>query len=131
MILYVDTNIVIYAVEQNPVFGPRAVARLARARVAGDPIMISDLTRMECLVLPLRSGDTALQQTFQGFFALVTVVPLTPAVCDRAARIRAVHRFKPMDALQLAAAVEHGADVFLTNDFRLSSFTDVKIEVLP
>jgi hypothetical protein len=38
-------------------------------------------------------------------------VALTAAVCDRAARIRASFGFTPMDALHLAAAVEHGANV--------------------
>jgi predicted nucleic acid-binding protein len=130
MILFLDTNIVIYAVEQNPVFGPKARRRLAIARAAGGSIMISDLTRMECLVLPLRVGDVATQQAYHEFFALTTVLPITPAVCDRAALIRATNRFKPMDSLQLAAAVEHGANVFLTNDVRLNSFTDLTVEVL-
>jgi predicted nucleic acid-binding protein len=35
-----------------------------------------------------------------------------------------------MDSLQLAAAVEHGASVFLTADTRLSSFTGLTVEVL-
>lgn len=131
--LYLDTNIVIYMVEQHPTFGPSVGVRLAAAQAAGNSLMISDLTRMECLVGPLRSGDTSLENHYRFFFtaANLRVVPITPAVCDRAARIRAAHRFKPMDALQLAAAVEHGANVFLTNDFRLSSFTDVTVEVLP
>ncbi|HEY7157760.1 MAG TPA: PIN domain-containing protein [Gemmataceae bacterium] len=130
MIFFLDTNIVIYLVDQHPTFGPKARTRLATARAAGDLIQISDLTRMECLVLPLRAGDVAAQRVFQGFFALTTVVPITPAVCDRAALIRATHHFKPMDSLQLAAAVEHGANVFLTNDARLSSFTGLTVEVL-
>lgn len=133
MILYLDTNIVIYMVEQNSTFGPPVAVRLATAQAVGDSLMISDLTRMECLVGPLRSGNTALENQFHFFFAAANlqVVPIAPAVCDRAARIRATYRFKPMDALQLAAAVEHGADLFLTNDFRLNSFTDVKVEALP
>lgn len=130
MILYLDTNIAIYAVEHNPIFGPKVQTRLAIARAAGDSIMISDLTRMECLVLPLRVGDVAIQHADQGFFALTAVVSITSAVCDRAALIRAVSHFKPMDALQLAAAVEHGANVFLTNDARLNSFTGLTVEVL-
>jgi predicted nucleic acid-binding protein len=132
MILFLDTNIVIYAVEQNPVFGPRTRVRLAVVQAADDSLMISDLTRMECLVGPLRSGNTLLEAQFRTFFAAadVQVVPITPAVCDRAALIRATNRFKPMDALQLAAAVEHGANVFLTNDARLNSFTGLTVEVL-
>jgi predicted nucleic acid-binding protein len=132
MIVFLDTNIVIYAVEQPPVLGPKAMARLTALRARGDSFMVSDLVRMECLVGPLQSGNRVLQNDFGAFFAApgVQVVPITPAVCDQAALIRATSRFKPMDALQLAAAVEHGAKVFLTNDARLSSFTGLTVEVL-
>jgi uncharacterized protein len=94
--------------------------------------MVSDLVRMECLVLPIRLGDTRLEAQYRAFFAQpdVQVVAITPAVCDRAARIRAAHHFKPMDALQLAAAVEHGANVFLTADNRLGAFAGLTVEVL-
>lgn len=130
MFVYLDTNIVIYTVEQNPVFGPKARTRLATARAAGDTLMISDLTRMECLVGPLKSGDTAVEADFHAFFGVTNVVAITAAVCDRAARIRATHNFKSMDALQLAAAVEHGANGFLTADARLASFTSLTVEIL-
>jgi predicted nucleic acid-binding protein len=132
VILFLDTNIVIYAVENPLVLGPKANLRLATARTAGDVFMISDLVRMEALVGPLKHGDVALEQAYHQFFAAadVTVVSITAAVCDRAARIRATQNFKSMDALQLAAAVEHGANVFLTADARLSSFTSLTVEVL-
>jgi predicted nucleic acid-binding protein len=133
MIIYLDTNILIYAVEHHPIFGPRTRTRLANVQSAGDTLRISDLTCMECLVGPLRAGNTALEGQFRVFFAAagLQVVSITPAVCERAALIRAKNRFKPMDALQLAAAVEHGADVFLTNDVRLSSFPNLTVELLP
>ena len=132
MTLFLDTNIVIYVVEGNPIFAPKAVLRLAAAQAAGDPFMISDLTRMECLVGPLKSNSAAVEASFHAFFARsdVQVVAITAAVCDRAARIRAAHNFKPMDALQLASAVEHGANVFLTGDARLGSFPGLTVEIL-
>ncbi len=73
--------------------------------------MISDLTRMECLVGPLKSGDAAVEADFHAFFRVTNVVAITAAVCDRAARIRATYNFKPLDAPHLAAAVGHGATV--------------------
>ena len=132
MILFLDTNVVIYAVEGNPVFGPKAVQRMATAQAAGDSFMVSDLTRMEALVGPLKTNSTAVEASFHSFFARpdVQVMGITAAVCDRAAHIRAAHNFKAMDALQLAAAVEHGANVFLTADARLAAFTDLTVEVL-
>lgn len=132
MILFLDTNIVIYLVEGNPAFAPRAVMRLASAQLAGGSFMISDLTRMECLIGPLKTNNTAVQASFNAFFARadVQIVAITAAVCDRAARIRATRHFTPMDALQLAAADEHGANIFLTADARLGSFADLTVEVL-
>jgi predicted nucleic acid-binding protein len=132
MILFLDTNIAIYVVEGNPAVAPKAVRRLATAQSAGGSFMISDLTRMECLIGPLKTNNTAVQASFHAFFARsdVRVVAITPAVCDRAAHIRAAYNFKPMDALQLASAAEHGANVFLTADARLASFTSLSVEIL-
>jgi predicted nucleic acid-binding protein len=132
MILFLDTNTVIYVVEGNPAFAPKVALRLAAAQSAGGSFMISDLTRMECLVGPLKTNNTAVEASFQAFFARsdVQVAAITAAVCNRAAHIRAAHNFKPMDALQLAAAVEHGANVFLTADARLASFTGLTMEIL-
>ena len=47
MIVFLDTNIVIYAVESDPTFGARAQKRIATALAAGDSLMVSDLVRME------------------------------------------------------------------------------------
>ena len=94
--------------------------------------MVSDLTRMECLVGPLKTGNAVVESEFRAFFAAtgMQVVAITAAVCDRATLIRATANIKPMDSLQLAAAVVHGASVFFTNDRRLNSFTGLTIEVL-
>jgi predicted nucleic acid-binding protein len=53
------------------------------------------------------------------------------SVYDRATLIRARHNFKLGDSLHLAAAVESGSGVFLTNDVRLGRFPDLAVEVLP
>jgi hypothetical protein len=58
------------------------------------------------------------------------VLPVVPAVCDGAARIRAQYGFKPLDALHLAAAVEHGCTRFLGNDAQLKRLPDILAELL-
>ena len=132
MILFLDSNIVIYSVEKHPVFGPKVAWRMANAVANGDTFMVSDLSRMECLVGPLKSGNKSLETQFRGFFSLpdVQVAAIAAAVCERAAIVRAIKNFKQLDSLQLAAAVEHGANVFLTADARLKSFTDIAVEIL-
>ena len=132
MIVFLDTNIVIYSVERNRVWGPKVAVRLAALKAAGDQKAISDLVRMECRVGPLKSGNMVRLNEFAAFFAApdVQVFSITAAVSDRASIIRAAHGFKPLDALHLAAAVENGCGLFLTNDTRLNRFTGIPIEVL-
>ena len=100
---------------ENPPILAERTAHLSSLRTGGATFMISDLVRMECLVGPLKSGECRCGEGLSCVFLRrigMQVVPITPAVCDRAASIRATTSLKPMDALQLAAAVEHGADVF-------------------
>jgi predicted nucleic acid-binding protein len=132
MIVYLDTNIVIYFVEKHPTFGPKVTARLVAAYAANDMLALSDLTRMECWVGPLKSGKSRLLAKFTSFFQFptVTVLSMPAAVFDRAAHIRAAWGFSALDALHLAAAVEHGCGLYLTNDARLARFTDVPVEIL-
>jgi predicted nucleic acid-binding protein len=130
--VYLDSAIVIYFVEQPAAWGPKAAARLAALRAQNEPLAVSDLTRMECFVGPLKSNNQAALSDFVAFFQSpdVRVFPVTAAACDRAAAVRAVYGFKPLDALHLAVAVETGCTRFLTNDVRLSRFPDITVEVL-
>ncbi len=94
-------------------------------------LIISDLSRLECRVKPLRDGDADLLRDYDEFFAAVgDVLPLSSAVVDEATRIRATYGFKTPDALHLAAAVVGRCDAFLTNDHRLNRFTALPVEVL-
>lgn len=133
MLIYLDTNIVIYLIERPAGWGSRAIARIATARASADDLVVSDLVRLECRVRPTALGDLTTLAQFDAFFAAtdVTVQTLTTAICDRATLIRAQYRFRTPDALHLAAAVEAGCQVFLTNDTRLSAFPDLTVEVLP
>jgi predicted nucleic acid-binding protein len=133
MMIYFDSVIVIYLIDHTGPFHVRATARLTRLVAARDRIAVSDLSRLECRVKPLRLRDAAKLTDFDNFFARpdVNLVPLSTAVYDRATAIRATHNFKLADALHLAAAVESGCDRFLTNDTRLSRFPDIPVEVLP
>ncbi len=133
MLVYLDTVICIYAVEGLPSFQLRARARLALMQAAGDRPAVSDLTWLECRVKPIRLGDAKSLKDMEAFLngSDVVRVPLPTPVYDRACRIRAVYNFKLADALHLAAAVEAGCGVFLTNDLRLAGFPDIPVEVLP
>jgi predicted nucleic acid-binding protein len=133
MLIYCDTVILIYFHEHTGPFNVRAVNRLTALRAAGDRMGVSDLSRLECRVRPIRLGDAAAVAMYDSFFALpeVQLLPIASATFDRATLFRANYNFKLADALHLAAAIDGGCDRFLTNDARLSRCTDIPVEVLP
>jgi uncharacterized protein len=134
MTVYLDANCIIYLVELNPTWGPKVLARVADLRSAGNRIAVGDLARTECLAQPFLKGNVAVIADFQAFFSnsSVDVLPLTAAVCERAAQIRAasLFRLKVPDCLHLATAIEHGCDLFLTNDVDLQRCTQIAVEIL-
>lgn len=132
MKVYVDSVILVYYLDHTGPFQTRAATRLAALHATGDSIVVSDLVRMECRMHPIRTGDAARLSRFDGFFTRPDVekVPITTAVFDRATQIRALHGYKTIDAINLAAAMEGGCYRFLTNDLRLKSFPDLAVEIL-
>jgi predicted nucleic acid-binding protein len=132
MKVYLDSVIIIYYLDHVGDFQVRAARRLAALHAAEDEIVISDLVRMECRVDPIRKSDNIRLARFDGFFVRpdVQVVPITTAVFDRATQVRATHGYKAIDSINLAAAVEAGCGLFLTNDALLSGFPDITVEIL-
>lgn len=133
MLIYCDSCIPIYFFDHTGPLHVRTAKRLATLAAAKHEIAISDLVRLECRIKPIMTQDTTKLAIFDAFFTRpdIRMVPISSAVFDRATHIRAAHKFKLADALHLAAAVESNCDGFLTNDTRLSAFTDVAVEVLP
>ena len=132
MLVYLDANIVIYLVERHPIWEPKATARISALQATGDIISVSDAHRLECLVGPFILNDTATLADYNTFFSASTVkvLPLTAAACEHAARLRATYNFKPLDALHLGAAIEHGCGLFLTNDVQLKKCPEIAVEIL-
>src|SRR5260370_36684200 len=115
MLVYLDTVICIYAVEGLPSLQARARAKIAAILADGGRLAVSDLTWLECRVMPIRLGDAAALAAMEAFLTAPPMdrVPLPLAVYDRACRIRATAKYELADALHLAAAVEGGCASFL------------------
>ena len=127
--IYLDTAPVIYVVERRPLYAEYLDVRLS---IPGDSLLTSELTRMECLVLPIREDNRVIVQDYEAYFAtrIGDIVSLTREVIDAATLIRARYGFATPDAIHLGAAMAAGCDVFLTNDSRLSRFKEMSVEVV-
>jgi predicted nucleic acid-binding protein len=132
MIVCLDTNIVIYLVETDPIWTPKADARVHALQTTGDEIAVCDAAVLECLIKPLAAKDVGAEAAFRAFFAdpLVRLLAVSHATWEQAAWLGATFNFKPMDSLHLATAIEHGCGLFLTADARLGRCTGIPVEVL-
>jgi predicted nucleic acid-binding protein len=144
VLYYLDTMVVIYAVEGNPADQQRALVHLAALEQAGHRFAISHLTWTECLVPVLGPAGGQRLSDFVRFFhgPHLRTLALTASMHLRACAIRGRYsyaaippaqpkRYGLADALHLAAAIESGCEVFLTNDSQLSNFPDIAVEALP
>src|SRR4051794_21065686 len=118
MIIYLDTNIVVYVVERVPIWSTKVDRRLQHATSVGDQLAASDAVRFECLIEPLRKGDAKRLSDYTKFFGAPSLLNLTisTSAWDYATSIRATHGYQALDSLHLAAAVEGGCGLFLTAD---------------
>jgi uncharacterized protein len=117
-LIYVDSCILIYLIENHPIWSPR-VQNLMTA-TAAEAFAISPLVKLECLVNPLQVGDLGLQKRYETAFAELALLPMTDEVFVQAAQLRSRFGLKTPDALHLACAQAHECQRLWTNDDRLA-----------
>ncbi len=127
MRIYFDSVAMIYLVERVEPWLSRIQTKLSVPDVR---VVYSDLVWMECRVKPIRLRDANILADFDTVFANSELTSINFSVFDRATQICANHRFKTPDSIHLAAAVNSGCDVFLTNDQQLAPFPNVRVEVI-
>jgi len=131
--IYLDTCIIIYLIEKHITYAVKIESLLKNLSV-NDRFCFSPLIRLECLVMPLRTNDTALQNLYESFFKAQEMLEMPVEVFDKAARLRAdFGSLKTPDALHLATALHYNCNEFWTNDNRLNSIAPqlVKNILLP
>ncbi|MCG8583763.1 MAG: PIN domain-containing protein [Pirellulales bacterium] len=82
-------------------------------------LVASTVSLLEVLVHPLRHGDDVLASRYSDVLLstpYISTIPVTPTTVQVAAELRATSNLKTPDAIHLATAINHDADVFLTND---------------
>lgn len=117
--IYLDSCLLIYAIEQDSVFGDRVIAAID-AEIQQD-FAVSPLVKLECLVKPLQHGNTALKQYYESAFNTLVSLSLPQEVFLEAANLRARFNLKTPDALHLSCAQFHRCSSLWTNDERLST----------
>ncbi len=128
----IDTNIFISVFAQEPL-GEKVIPIMEAAADKGThELVTSVLAFSECAVRPYREGNWQALDQVKLMFQMpnLNVYPMDAAVAEEAARLRAFYNCKMPDAIIVATAIVNNAEIFLTNDHRLTSINEIIVVTL-
>jgi len=120
--IYLDANIIVYIVERRSRYYEALLPVLQTAREGATRLFSSQLSLMECLVFPLRSGNQSLIADYYRllFESDLVLQPITLEILQQAALLRAQYpSLRTPDAIHWATAQALEVDYLLTNDASL------------
>ena len=121
--LSLDTNIFIYALQENSPQAISAQLLLQHIEIHKPTVTISVLVMLEFLIGVYKKQlekELVMYEEFLTANGLFSVINITPDVARIAASIRANHQsMRTPDALHIACASVSGATAFVTEDNRL------------
>lgn len=117
--LYLDTNIIVYAIEGKNPWSEilRELFHAVEARAIHT--FTSELTVAEVLAKPFALGAIDLVATYEELLApdsLVRVIPIDRPILRSAAKMGGRMRIKLADAIHVATALQCACEFILTND---------------
>ncbi len=132
--IFIDTAPVIYFIEAHPQFGP-LVKEIVTAFQGGNLNAYSSvITLTEVLPKPIEEGNERLARKFADFLKHginLSVIEISEGIAEAAGKLRGRYPFlRALDAIQISAAIDVGADAFLTNDDKLKRIKEIKVLVL-
>lgn len=124
-LIYFIEDVAPYADLLNPVF-----SRLESGALGA---VTSTIALAEILTKPFADKNFALVDEIKftiKTFSTLSIVALDEKMAEAAALIRARHSIRLPDALQIAAAIQGEATLFITNDKRLKKIDAIEVLVL-
>jgi predicted nucleic acid-binding protein len=131
-LIYIDTMTLIYTVERYPAYLPLLEPMWQTAQTGSIEIVSSELTLMETLVGPLKSGNNTLLNAFEQALlgTNMRLIPITHPILRDAAQLRATTKLRTPDALHAATAQQEGCVLFVTNDVGFRGVANLPLVIL-
>jgi predicted nucleic acid-binding protein len=112
----VDSAPWIYVLEGRPRFAEKFTGLFEAAARQELELALSTITLSEILAGPYKNGHTALAKRYEKALTSYRVVELSAPIAVLAAQLRARFALKLPDAIQVATALDIGADALVTHD---------------
>lgn len=132
-LLGIETAPFIYFVEQHPKYIERMRVVFQNVNQGATQVITSAITLTEVLVMPIEKGQEGYQREYRAMLLntrSIKTIPVSVAIAEQAAELRAKYRLRTPDAIHVATALVSKCDAFLTNDVALKRVTELKILVL-
>jgi predicted nucleic acid-binding protein len=131
-LVYLDTSVVIYTVEQVPAYYSLLEPLWTKFQNGDIRLLSSELLLLEALVLPLRLANTTLVTNYEQLLlsSALHLIPIDQTILRTAAQLRAETSLKTPDAIHAATALGHSASLFLTNDSQFRVVSGLTVVVL-
>lgn len=131
-LIYLDTSVVIYSVEQVPDY--YQILEPLWEKVEGGEVRVcsSELIVLETLVLPLRTGNQNLLQAYDQLLLSpsLQLIPIHQEILRNAAQLRGDYNLKTPDAIHLATALRESCNLLLTNDVQFRRVRELSVTIL-
>lgn len=129
----IDTAPFIYFIEKHERYLKLLKPLFTEINLGNIEAVTSTITLLEVLVHPLKTGNKSLAEKYREILLYsegLTTFEVLNEISEKAAELRAEYAIKTPDAIQIATAMFHGADRFLTNDPDLKKVTRIQVLVL-
>ncbi len=123
----------IYYTEDHAVYADKMEAIFAQVSDNGIHVLTSAVTLSEVLMKPVQANDQVLLKRYDTLFyhtQALTVIAVSVAAGELAARLRARYNLRTPDAIHIASAIDAGCDAFLTNDTGIKRVSEIKVLIL-
>ena len=132
--IFIDTAPIIYYIEAHPQFGPLVKTIIDALQAEKFIAFSSVVTLTEVLPKPIEAGDEKLARRFAEFLKFgrnINLIEISESIAEKAGRLRGEYsHLRTIDAIQMSAALDIDADIFLTNDATLKKIKEINVLVL-
>lgn len=131
-VIYLDAVTVIYSVDNIEPYSQLLYPLWSSAAAGQVRLVGSELLLLETLVKSIREGDATLERAYRHVLTHsdLELVPISRAILDQAAHIRAATRIQTPDAIHAATASVLNCTTFLTNDKGFLKVRDLRVRLL-